>query len=269
MSSPPPAPSYPPLQPGTVIAGLTVEASGTVWWQWLTFFIFGNLFAGYWLFLAFLNANPDIRYRLDALLVKLGLKKSHNSKQGRTTSAAAHPEHDQQQQQQGTAGSVRVEPVSPLNATTTAPATLQHLTSTRGGMGGETVSSPLRAHRSRPPTTICMEQTITPRGSLPLSPKASATMGLTPQASATAAAASGNGTPSAAAAGAAAGAQGTVPEVLSEEQDGEESSTYTEGSYEEPMRVRLEWRNLCYAVKSATGLRLIVQVRGQASARGY
>jgi hypothetical protein len=38
------------------------------------------------------------------------------------------------------------------------------------------------------------------------------------------------------------------------------SSLGSEGSGIEPRVVRLEWRNLCYAVKSASGLQLIVQV---------
>lgn len=258
MSSPPP--SYPPLEPGTVIQGLTVEASGTVWWQWLTFFIFGNLFAGYWLVLAFLNANPDIKYHIDQFLIRIGLKKAPKPYVRSTTAAArAQQQSLQLSAQQQVAGSVSVEPISPLNAVASHPATLQHLTSTRGGE----VSSPLRSHRSRPtpPPEICLEQTITPRGSTPLSPKPS--FGLTPK---TSAAVAGNsnqplhGTYTVQEGIEGAGSGVPAGGLMEEEADGGES-TYTDGSWDEPRRVKLEWRNLCYAVKAATGLRLIVQVR--------
>jgi hypothetical protein len=244
-------PSYPPLAPGTVIQGLTVEASGTVWWQWLTFFIFGNLFAGYWLVLAFLNANPDVTYHINQFLIRIGLKKAPKP-YVRSTTAARTQQQQQSLQlsaQQQVAGSVSVEPISPLNPVVSSqPATLQNLTSSHGGE----VSSPLRSHRSRPtpPVEICMEQTITPRGSM--SPKTSA------------AAAAGNSnqplhgtyTVQEGIEGAGSGMTGGK---LVEEADGGES-TYTDESWEEPRRVKLEWRNLCYAVKASTGLRLIVQV---------
>lgn len=250
-------PSYPPLAPGTVIQGLTVEASGTVWWQWITFFVFGNLFAGYWLVLAFLNAHPDVRYQIGQFLIRIGLKKAPKPHLGSAAAAARVQQQSLQlSAQQQVAGSVGVEPISPLNAAGSQPATLHHLVSARGGE----VSSPLRSHRSRPtpPVEICVEQTITPRGSVPLSPRPS--VGLTPKASVSAGNSNqplhGTYTVQEVTEGASCGMPGG--DLVEEAADGGES-TYTDGSWEEPRRVKLEWRNLCYAVKSATGLRLIVQ----------
>lgn len=259
--------TYPPLQPGTVIAGLTIEPSGTIWWQWLTFFIFGNLFAGAWLVLAFLNAHPDVKYKIESFLIKVGLKRPHSSKYGRSSSSAAQSgqrqslelseQHTQQQQQV-------------LQCTPTGGA-LQNPNHSRV-LGPEQLSSPLRSHRSKPtpPPQLCMEQTITPRGSLPLSPNNS--VGLASKASG-AVGATAAGIPAAASMAnnhgtytVPEGTEGTCSATVADAQDQQQEddsgeSMYTDGSYDEPRYVRLEWRNLCFAVKAATGLRLIVQVR--------
>jgi hypothetical protein len=140
---------------------------------------------------------------------------------------------------------------------------LHQLASTRTG-GGDGLTSPLRSHRSRSlkPSEICMEQTITPKGSLPVSPS----VGITPRVST-----AGTGTPaetayfspqSAAYPPLSEGTEGVGSGTVEGGEDGE-GSTYTDGSCTEPRLVKLEWRNLCYAVKASTGLRLIVQVRRQ------
>lgn len=89
MSSSRPPGGWPQLQPGTVIEGLTVEPAGVVWWQWLTFFALGNIIAGYWLVLALLNANPELKYKLHQLLVKFGLRKPLPGKSVHSGSAGA------------------------------------------------------------------------------------------------------------------------------------------------------------------------------------
>lgn len=132
---------------------------------------------------------------------------------------------------------------------------LQSLNSTSGPL------PTLRSHRSRPPAEICVEQTLVPRPSLgaPSTPVAAQPAGAA--AAATAA--------SAAAGDRAAGAHSpsvyltpySTPGPVEEGTEG--SSTCTDG--EPPRLVRLEWRNLCYAVKAATGLKLILQVGGTRS----
>jgi hypothetical protein len=254
--------TYPPLEPGTVIQGLTIEASGTVWWQWLTFFAFGNLFAGYWLVLAFLNAHPDVRYKLHQLFVRLGLRKPAAVKQALST-RVIQPQHTvqptEQQQQLSVQPSQQAEGGTPQGFTPGAGSqavALHQLASTRTGGGGDGLTSPLRSHRSRSlkPSEICMEQTITPKGSLPVSPS----VGITPRVST-----AGTGTPAETAYfSLVEGTEGVGSGAVEVGEDGE-GSTYTDGSCTEPRLVQLEWRNLCYAVKASTGLRLIVQVGRQ------
>lgn len=250
------------MAPGTEVAGLVIEPSGTVVWQWVTFFIFGNLFGGFWLLLAALNAFPQVAFQFHQILVKFGLAKP-NTKQGRHAHAPRPKQEEQQQddqQQDGTLDNAPAGSVRPA-ASVPKPAHLQHLGSL--AHGGPT--TPLRSHRSRPvqPPEICMEQTITPRTSLPLSPRGS----LTPVGP--------TGTPLGGAGAASLHMpqtpqdvhSGTLSEVQQQEgvvlEDDEETiNTETSSLDTEPVLVKLEWRNLCYAVKSASGLRLIVQVRG-------
>jgi hypothetical protein len=129
----------------------------------------------------------------------------------------------------------------------------------------------LRSHRSaRPPPEICLEQALSHRNSLgqnPASPRADraaaaqAPAGTTPAVPAAAGdKGAGVPTPSSAYFTPAATPQPTY--AVAEGTEGTEgSSTCSEG---EPARlVKLEWRNLCYAVKAASGLRLIVQVGRQ------
>jgi hypothetical protein len=257
---------------------LTVEAAGTVTWLWATFFVFGNAFAGFWLVLAFLNAHPEVKYKLHELLVRFGLAKPH-SRHTRTLSSnggggGEHPQQSVQlvEQQTAVAAGAGTRPDNApagIEQTLTGPkgSTLQHLTSS-ARVSADGLASPLRSHRSRAIRSpeICMEQkAVTPRSSLTLSPSAAAAAGkaggvfsptaisLRPSFDKAGAAAAAAG---AAAGDAAAGgeAEGSVAERSSS------SSLGSEGSEAEPRVVRLEWRNLCYAVKSATGLQLIVQV---------
>jgi len=245
-----------------------IEPSGTVVWQWVTFFIFGNLFGGFWLLLAALNAFPQVAYQFHQILVKFGLAKP-NAKHGRHAHAQRpkqeqQQQDDQQQQQHAADGLLDNAPAGSVRpaASVAKPANLQHLGSL--AHGGPT--TPLRSHRSRPvpPPEICMEQTITPRTSLPLSPRGSLTPvgpAGTPLGGAGAASVRMPNTPQDTHSGVVGDAHQQEGVVL--EDDEETVNTETSSLDTEPVLVKLEWRNLCYAVKSATGLRLIVQVRGR------
>jgi len=251
------------------VQGLTIEASGTVVWQWVTFFVFGNLFGGFWLVLAALNAFPQVAYHFHQLLVKLGLAKA-NTKQGRHAHAPRpkqeqQQQQDSQQQQPAARASLDNAPAGSIRPATSVAKQATFQRSSSLAPGGQL--TPLRSMRSRPvpPAEICMEQTISPRTSLPLSPRNS----LTPKVSGTVGTPlggvgaashrqsqdsySGDGGAGAAAAPAAE-AQDVVVDDDQVSVDTEDSSMETE-----TVLVKLEWRNLCYAVKSATGLRLIVQ----------
>jgi hypothetical protein len=245
------------MAPGTVVAGLTIESSGVIWWQWVTFFIVGNVFAGFWLVLALLNAHPDIVFKVRQLLGKLGLgggdkKKAHHQHHSK--------EQDKQEQQNGDAAKAAAAALAPAGA-------VPQLTLPTAGAGkGPTprhsteLGSPLRSHRSRPqpPPMLVVEQAISPRPSV--TPKLSGL--ISPQASQPYSPSShaGYATPrergsfeseASAAAGGGAAAVG---------EDSDDTFTDASSLEGEPLLVKLEWRNLCYAVKAASGLRLIVQV---------
>lgn len=268
------------MAPGTVVAGLTIEPSGTVMWLWVTFFIFGNVFAGFWLVLAALNAYPEAKFAVKQLLERLGLVKPHKK-------ARKQPADGSKEQQEGggplaqehtveSAPSAGVTPNAAGAAATPAtllhlsstnqrgkePATLLHLTSANQRSKGGELSTPLRSHRSHKPalpSELCMEQTISPRVSLTLTPRPST------GARSTRFSADGGGDVEGQGAGGygtpAAAAEAVIDEVDVSDDVDDDSSDYSDGSsVVGGAHVKLEWRNLCYAVKSANGLRLIVQV---------
>lgn len=269
------------LAPGTVVAGLVIEPAGSVTWLWVTFFVFGNVFAMYWLTLAALNAYPEVAYQLNKLLIKMGLMKPSKGKHSRVKPTLTEEQQQKQQQKQIQQLSQQLSraPASPsvpvdnapagLTPTASKPVTLHHLASVAnrgssgggGGSGGAELSSPLRSHRSKPmpPPEICLEQTITPRAGLPLSPRLSARTSSAGDGAHSTPKKSADGTSGVDSSSVGAGDADAADAVPGSEEE-EESSMFTE-TEDEPVVVRLEWRNLCYAVKSATGLRLIVQVR--------
>lgn len=72
-----------------MIAGLTIEPYGQLQALWLTMFIFGNVFAIFWLARAFLNAHPHIAYQIRCALAKIGLGSRRKAKQALDDAAVA------------------------------------------------------------------------------------------------------------------------------------------------------------------------------------
>eukprot|EP00775_Hariotina_reticulata_P011714 gene11714-11859_t len=64
----------------TYVKGLAIEPWGQIPYLWATFFAFGNLFALFWLSRAFLNAHPEISYKVSQVLARLGLARGKRRK---------------------------------------------------------------------------------------------------------------------------------------------------------------------------------------------
>jgi hypothetical protein len=218
-----------------VIAGLTIEPFGHLQTLWLTMFIFGNVFAIFWLARAFLNAHPHIAYQVRCALAKIGLGGRRKSKQAGGAADADAAEAA------AAAAADRKTAARSVTANVTAAAAAGHagielspsVGPARVASAVSGASSQRHHHHAQP--IICTPSMEVHTDSFAGSPSA----------------ASG--------AAAAAAAAGGVALVGGRSADGSCSSC---SSDDEGLKlpVQLQWVNMCYSVKAAAGSKHIIQV---------
>jgi hypothetical protein len=215
-----------------VIAGLTFEPYGHMQALWLTMFIFGNVFAIFWLARAFLNAHPHIAYQIRCALAKFGLGGRRKGKQ-----AADVAEQDAAAAAAAATGRKSAGRSMTANVTAAAAAAAAHGIELSPSIGPARVASDAAAAGSNSHRHHHHAQPIYCTPSVEL------------QGAGDAAAATG------AAAGGLALAGGRSA-------DGS-CSSYSSDDEAAKLPVQLQWVNMCYSVKTAAGRKHIIQV-GQA-----
>jgi hypothetical protein len=216
-----------------MIAGLTIEPFGHLQTLWLTMFIFGNVFAIFWLARAFLNAHPHIAYQIRCSLAKIGLGGRRNSKQ-----ASDAAEADEAEAAAAAAG--RKTAARSVTANVTAAAAADHAgIELSPSIGPARVASAVsgssshRHHHHHAQPIICTPSMEVHTDSFAASPTA--------------------------ASGAAAAAAGGVALVGGRSGDGS-CSSYSSDDEGAKLPVQLQWVNMCYSVKAAAGSKHIIQV---------
>lgn len=251
----------------TAATNLVIEPGGQLNALWGTVFAFGNLFAIFWLVRAFLNAHPEVAYQVRLQLAKIGLNYGGNRTKRRDSvnahgspadgGIAAEAAAAQAHVPAAAAGAVAVDiNPEPAAAAGAGPvASRQSIESVGSGRRG-TVSTRLSVesigsgrrhhHRHHVQPIICTPSTEVQHAQ---SPSAASTASLTPRRTFTA-----NGH---------ASGLDVVPSDSPEGSISHPDSCSSYSSEEDSMRqpVELEWLNMCYSVKVATGKKYIVQVR--------
>jgi hypothetical protein len=213
-----------------VIAGLTIEPYGQLQTLWLTMFIFGNVFAVFWLARAFLNAHPHIAYQIRCALAKIGLGSKRKAKQAAAAEGA--------EEESAAAAACRKSTSRSITANVTAAAAAAHGIELSPSIGPARTASAAAAagsnshrhHHHHTQPIIC-----TPSMEL-----------------------QGDGF-AAGDAAAPAAAAGGLAVAGSRSADGS-CSSYSSDDEGAKLPVQLQWVNMCYLVKTAAGRKHIIQV---------